>query len=248
MCYFLTRWLRSFEVSRINSNQRKVVYIKFFDKIGRYLRNSKHSSPYYNRLQWYFRGLSYGSREISNCYLNLYDELCQLALVCKPSSVLEYGCGDAFFLRKLGALDPDVRLCGCDFSSSQLRFAKRLIPNGDLRLQDITETSYRDKEFDVVVGVSVLMYLNPLQLKMALRELGRIGGRVIIAEMSSANLCGDELESFFLAGDGRFDHDYFFELKNAGFTDIRFHRCGCFLDASTNTSGEMGYGIFSAKS
>lgn len=205
-------------------------------------------SPYYNYLQWYVRGRRYSRREISPCYRLLYDQLADIALDGRSSAILEYGCGDAYLLRTIRARNSGVRLFGCDFSKTQIKSAKSLLQDATFDCQNVTSMTYADKAFDVAIGLSVLMYLNPHQLDAALRELRRTSRRIVLAEMSCRHFDEERARLFRAAQDGRFDYDYEKECRKAGFVDIRAGRCEHFWNPEINTLGEMGYSIIIANS
>lgn len=211
-----------------------------------FLKNHPFFSAYFNALQWHIRGKKYSRREISSCYQQLYDDLADLALVGEPSNILEFGCGDAYLLRTIYARGRGAKLYGCDFSKTQLIAASALLNEAVFEVQNITSTTYRDKAFDVAIGVSVLMYLNPSQLTLALKEIGRISRRVILVEMNCWCFNEAQVKQFYAAQDGRFDHDYEKECMAAGFININVDRCEKFWDPEINALGEMGYAMITA--
>lgn len=205
-------------------------------------------TPYYNWLQWHLRGRKYSQRKVSPCYQQFYDELADLALNDSPSDILEFGCGDAYLLRKIHAKGTTARLYGSDFSRTQIKVASSLLPEAKFEFQDITATTYKDKAFDVAIGVSVLMYLNPAQLAVALKEIRRISRRFILAEFSCRYFSEEQARLFHEAQDGRYDYDYKNECSKAGFTNIMAYRCEQFWNPEINTLGEMGHSLIIAES
>lgn len=212
------------------------------------LRNHPLFSPYYNYVQWQFRGRKYSRRKISPCYQQLYDDVAETVLESRPHTILEFGCGDAYLLRTIRAHGKGERLYGCDFSRTQLKSAAALFPEAAFDLQNITSTTYSDKAFDVAVGLGVMMYLNPSQLGSALQELRRISQRIVLVEMSCRYLGEEQARRFKAEQDGRFDYDYEKECRRAGFANVYARRCEQFWNPQINTLGEMGYVIVVADS
>lgn len=215
--------------------------------IVRHLATNPKFSYYYNRLQWWLRGRSYKDREISACYEVMYQELADLCLKGQPGRLLEFGCGDAYLLRKIYEKTIDTQLFGSDFSETQVKAAQHLLPTAHFEWQDIRSMTYHDKSFDVAIGVGVLMYLAPSQLMQALKELQRISDTVISVEMDCLYFNEKQKESFRLARDGRFDHDYRKCFEEAGFNIIECRRIETFYDSEISI-GEMGHGLIVAKS
>ena len=217
-----------------------------FKNIFRSLKRNHTFSPIYNFIQWHFRGKRYSEREISECYGLLYEDIANLILDLHPMSVLEFGCGDAYLLCTISSKTNNVSLSGCDFSKNQIKNVKFLLPNANFDLQNITATNYQANSFDVSVGLSVLMYLNPSQLTKALSELRRISRKVIAIEMSCKYFDQKQKEMFNDANDGRYDYNYSEEFLKAGFVNIEESRCDLFWDSKINHFNEMGYSIITA--
>jgi len=215
--------------------------------IKKYLGTDPRLTPYFNRLQWWWEGRSYAARNISACYRQMYQELARLCLEKQPATIMEFGCGDAYLLRQIHASRPQTKLFGCDFSKTQLREARKRLPDANFQYQDIRATTYEDKIFDVTIGISTLMYLTPQDLPKALKELGRISNTVISVETDSRYLSKKKKEELNNTADGRFDHDYQANFLSAGFKIVQSYRIECFWDPQINTLGEMGYGVIIAR-
>ena len=186
---------------------------------------------------------TYGQRNISGCYDSLYTELAKLILSKEPKVVLEFGCGDAYLLRRVRDLNNEIKLIGCDFSRSQIKNAKVLLKDAELDCQNIKATTYADNECDVAVGVSVLMYLNPEELHCALIEIKRISQIAIIVEYDCRYFNDDQKILFHSGNDGRFDYNFENECLKVGFTNVVSNRCEQFWDTDINVLGELGLSI-----
>ncbi len=117
-----------------------------------------------------------------------YDERRQVCLrFCKPvdgERILEVGCGSGLFLNLLAqAVGPNGTICGLDISADQLAAAEaNCRQDGQIALQlgDILELPYCDAEFDAVVSIQTLEFVEDLD--RAVGELVRVlkpGGRFI---------------------------------------------------------------------
>lgn len=205
-----------------------------------------------NRVFWEIRGKTYSQEPMSAAYLSMYEELVALGTEVRPRSVLEFGCGHAYLLGRIAAsAGPRVRLSGIDFSSSQLAQAKALLPDAAFTLQDLARPlEFPDKAFDLVLGVSVLMYLTEADARAAAAELHRVcGRRLMLAEFSRPHLDPEGQRRFDDARsyDGRQAHDYPRLLADAGFSSVEVRRFRGFTDPSLNKSGEMPQTLFLAE-
>ena len=135
-----------------------------------------HYIPYFDdngvgvRSRTLFWGLEY------LCYLAHIKEL---AYSLNPSSVLDVGCGDGFFV---GMLDHGiVRRVGVDLSERAIRFAQAFHPDVKVRAVDACEP---DEVFDLVVAIEVLEHVPDNQAGKFLRTLAErtsVGGHVILS-------------------------------------------------------------------
>lgn len=95
-----------------------------------------------------------------------------------PSSVLEVGCGDGYFIGALG--NKIQERVGVDFSQRAIGFAKGFHPAVKFHVGDAAEIK---KEFDVVVAIEVLEHIPDPQVGNFLRTLfdrTKTGGHVLI--------------------------------------------------------------------
>ncbi|MEM9358038.1 MAG: methyltransferase domain-containing protein [Pseudomonadota bacterium] len=117
-----------------------------------------------------------------------YDERRQACLqFCKPEDgerILEVGCGSGLFLNLLAeAVGSDGTIRGLDVSMDQLAVAhENCRPYRQIALQlgDILQLPYSDEEFDAVMSIQTLEFIEDLDC--AVRELLRVlkpGGRFL---------------------------------------------------------------------
>jgi SAM-dependent methyltransferase len=96
-----------------------------------------------------------------------------------PSSVLEVGCGDGFFIGALG-LDVPLRV-GADFSEKAIAFARAFHPDVTFHVGDAAAV---EEQFDVVVAIEVLEHIPDEQVPQFLQvlfERVKPGGLVVIS-------------------------------------------------------------------
>lgn len=224
------------------------ILVPILRALGRCLPSPQRNSTLGTQDSWEQRGLHYAERVLSPCYRLLYADLVDRTLAQQPQRVLEFGCGDAMFLRTLAAQAPTLTLSGYDYAASQIAAARTLLPGATFAVADITRLPEPDRTFDVAVGVGVLMYLMPAQLDAALGELARVSSCVIAAEMDCRFLSTAEKARFRRANDGRYDHDYAAAFAAAGYAVEVVEPVAPFFNPAVNTAGEMGYGLIVARS
>src|SRR5258708_2478726 len=102
---------------------------------------------------------------------------------CKPikeEKILEIGCGDGEFTRRLMKLSSD-KIIATDITPEVIRRAKKKyvkIKNVQFKVDDAERFSFGDETFDIICGISILHHLN---YKRAIKECFRVlkpGGRL----------------------------------------------------------------------
>lgn len=106
------------------------------------------------------------------------DELRQL----EWNSLLEVGCGFGRVLRALRAAFPDRLLVGGDFSFDQLQHAVGYLAGQQVGIAQVEahRLPFADRQFDIVLTSSLLIYVHPDELPMTLREFKRVGRRSLV--------------------------------------------------------------------
>jgi SAM-dependent methyltransferase len=111
--------------------------------------------------------------------LPTYLEAIRRVGIGRGQRVLEVGCGTGVFLRAAADRGADVH--GLDASEALLAFARKRVPEADLRLGDMEALSYADDTFDVVAGFNSFFFA--VDMIGAFREAGRVakpGAPVVI--------------------------------------------------------------------
>jgi SAM-dependent methyltransferase len=94
-------------------------------------------------------------------------------------AVLDIGCGVGAFLRLV--TQRGARAFGLDASAALVDFARRRLPEADLRAGEMEALPYRDDAFDLITGFNSFFFAN--DIIAALREAGRVakpGAPVVI--------------------------------------------------------------------
>jgi ubiquinone/menaquinone biosynthesis C-methylase UbiE len=99
----------------------------------------------------------------------------------KGASILDVGCGTGEHLKR--ALGHGLKATGVEPAAAMLAAARRDVP--DARIEDGVATSlpFGDSEFDAVIMIEVLRYLDQSDIELALKEARRVlrpGGRLLV--------------------------------------------------------------------
>ena len=103
------------------------------------------------------------------------------AALPKDGKVLDVGCGTGEHLHR--AVDMGLRAFGVEPAPSMLEVARRNVPKAEIEQGVATELPFGDGEFDLVIMVEVLRYLDRPDTEKALREARRVlkpGGQVFV--------------------------------------------------------------------
>ena len=108
----------------------------------------------------------------------------------RTGRLLEVGCGEGLFLRRLKERCPGLELSGVDISAERVQAAgERLGGGAAVSVQDASRLSFPDGHFDTVVCVNVLFNLPSREtVAQVLREIARVSraGARIIADFRNA--------------------------------------------------------------
>lgn len=96
--------------------------------------------------------------------------------------VVDIGCGVGDLLAEVRARQPDVDVCGLDFSPKAIEGARRVLPDGEFRRFVIDRTlPYADHSFDIVLCTDVIEHLEyPKAVVAELVRICRPGGTVAV--------------------------------------------------------------------
>ncbi len=196
-------------------------------------------------LYWLRRGRTYyQNRQETDNEQRLHAEVIGLVTGYAPRRLLEYGVGNAAFLRKLHAALPAAECHGVDISRTMLRSARATFPEAHFAVSDLTSLAYPDDHFDVVVGLGVLIYLPPHVRERVFRELRRVmKGHLIAVEYITKYFDDELLARFRRAQDLRYTYDIEAALRAAGFRILAARKVASTWDPRINTLNEMPHGL-----
>jgi SAM-dependent methyltransferase len=99
--------------------------------------------------------------------------------------VLDIGCGTGSFLRLVA--ERGAEPSGIDASSELIEFARRRLPEADLRVGEMEELPFADNLFDLVTGFNSFFFAN--DMVAALREAGRVAkpGAAVVVQVWGAH-------------------------------------------------------------
>jgi ubiquinone/menaquinone biosynthesis C-methylase UbiE len=146
-------------------------------------------------------------------------------LVTEGSSVLDIACGTGQLCFELKA-KKNCRVVGIDLSLSQLRFAEKSNPNGEVTFLHMDATNLveiEDHSFDYATMLLLMHELNREQQARVLIEASRVAAKIIVIDSVSSlpRNFGGRLIRFVEATFGR-DHNRSFKsfLANGGINGV----------------------------
>lgn len=104
--------------------------------------------------------------------------------LARPDSVLDVGCGEGRFCRKL--LGVGIAACGLDPVPAMIDAAQKQDQNGQYTLGFAEDLPFQDESFDLVVTYLSLIDIDGPEV--AISEMARVlkpGGRILVANLSS---------------------------------------------------------------
>ena len=124
------------------------------------------------------------------------------------SKVLDLGCGKGFLLHELLTLEPKLRVVGTDISEYGLNHATDLV-RPFTQIHDARgEFKWGDKEFDLVISLTMLHNLRAFDLEHCLRQIQRIGkAHYVTSESYRSELEQFNLQCWALTCETFFDFD-----------------------------------------
>lgn len=99
----------------------------------------------------------------------------------KGAKLLDVGCGTGEHLHR--AVDSGLQAFGVEPAPAMLAVARRNVPTAETKQGVATELPYGDGQFDLVIMVEVLRYLDRADIEKALNEARRVlkpGGQVFV--------------------------------------------------------------------
>lgn len=136
--------------------------------------------------------------------------------------VLDVGCGEGRFCRKLSAAG--LSTIGIDPTAELIDHARKLDPSGDYRIARAESLDFPDNSFDLVV--SYLTLIDIQDAKAAIAEMTRVlrpSGTLLVANLASYATAGKRLDDGRMAVD-----DYLVErgefVEMSGIRVLNWHR------------------------
>lgn len=132
---------------------------------------------YYSTLEKdrFASAFTYGRAKIDR----MIDEI--FASLPEESAILDVGCGTGEHLHR--AVDSGLQAFGVEPAPAMLAVARHNVPQAEIKQGVATELPYGDAQFDLVIMVEVLRYLDRADTEKALREARRVlkpGGRLFV--------------------------------------------------------------------
>ena len=142
------------------------------DKVNCMLKAKEYEFDYWDGNRRYGYG---GYKYMPGRWKTVAELLIKNYNLTNNSSVLDVGCGKAFLLYEMKLLLPNLKISGFDISKHGLNDSKEEIKKNLFihRAQDVYP--FRDKQFDLVISLGCLHNLRIFDLKIALREIERVG-------------------------------------------------------------------------
>lgn len=209
----------------------------------------KYFPEYSIKRSWHKRGHTYYAKKLDIVEKMMYDWLADLCLCEYPKTILEYGCGHGYLLKNIeerNKTDLNTEYYGIDYSQSQIENAREYFPNGIFHEMDITNNKdlvqFEEKRFDVVIGVSILMYIVNRQINAAISNLNDLcKNKIFLIEYCYEYLTDKTKRDYeeSTAHDGRRIHDYEDLLYQNGFKNIHTFPIQYYHDTKININNAM---------
>ena len=96
----------------------------------------------------------------------------------EPTSLVEIGCLDGCYIKKLRSLGFDGKYMGTDFTKSYLDLARTRIPNEKFQREDVRKLSFVDNQFEMVMFSDVIQHLP--EPKQPILEVCRVASKYVL--------------------------------------------------------------------
>ena len=142
------------------------------DKIDCMIKAKKYGYDYWDGDRRFGYG---GYKYISGWWKPVAELFIKNYNLTNDSSVLDVGCGKAFLLYELKLLLPKLKISGFDISKYGISQSKKEISKNLFihSAQDLYP--FKDNQFDLVISLGCLHNLRIFELKVALKEIERVG-------------------------------------------------------------------------
>jgi len=98
----------------------------------------------------------------------------------RPKTVLEVGCNVGFNVGAIAHLEKDIRVWGVDINEQALRVMHQKHPMVSGGWATIFDMPFKDRAFDLVFTVGLLIHIKPKDLPDAIRETWRVTGETLL--------------------------------------------------------------------
>lgn len=143
----------------------------------------------------------------------------------KWNSLLEVGCGFGRVLHAIRLVFQNRVLVGGDFSFNQLRHGQTYLAGQRIGLAqvDVRHLPFVDKQFDVILTSSMLIYLHPDELDVVLKEFMRVGCRYVVLVENARDHCDTPLRKQLMQGAPFYGHHYAAAFQRVGLQLVKAH-------------------------
>ncbi len=157
------------------------------DYIGRMTDNKTECmkiAKKYGREYWDGdRRYGYGGYKYDGRWEAVAGKLIETYRLPDNAKILDVGCGKGFLLYEFKKLLPNCRIKGFDISEYGLKNAKEEIKEQVFQHKAQDDYPFENNAFDLVVSITTLHNLPVFELKMALKEIERVGvNKYIVVE------------------------------------------------------------------
>ena len=142
------------------------------EKVSCMLTARKYDKNYWDGDRKYGYG---GYKYIPGLWKPMAEKLIKNYDLTYDSKVLDVGCGKAFLLYEMKLLLPSLKVSGFDISKHGIANAKEEISKDLFIHRAQNPYPFKDKQFDLVISLGCLHNLKIFELKVALKEIERVG-------------------------------------------------------------------------
>lgn len=208
---------REFVTSLHKSTKRDYLARMNDDKVHCMLKAKEYGADYWDGDRRYgYGGYNYRAgywTPVAQSLIDTYN--------LKPGSkILDLGCGKGFLLHELLLLEPELQVIGTDISEHGLSHTTDLV-KPHVQIHDARgEFKWQDKEFDLVISLTLLHNLRAFDLENCLREIQRIGkSHYVTSESYRTELEQFNLQCWALTCETFFDLDeWLWMFEKTGYT------------------------------
>ncbi|PRX29271.1 ubiquinone/menaquinone biosynthesis C-methylase UbiE [Orenia metallireducens] len=117
------------------------------------------------------------SEDYTNKFMNfpLYEKKIKefISFLDCGNEVLDLGCGPGNVLKWLCSSGKEFSITGVDFSEKMLKIAEKNIPEGKFYCEDITNISFDESTFDVIILSFCIVHLDDNEMKVVLEKVSK---------------------------------------------------------------------------